>query len=180
MNQIRLLTLLTLLAFPALSEAESSPVDTVSKFYSDYLAYSHQEMPNGPRPKMEFSRDFSSVVNHSNVTCKKVADYPCGWGADGDEYLDSQEIDPILTYQNSGIVVSETTPGIVNVKLNVYPSIKNAGNYYLKSITYKMVQESGRWVVDDVIYTDGKSTKQVLAEEAKNAERLYNEEHSNQ
>ena len=163
-----------------LCAAAGSPVDTVSKFYSAYLAYDYRKTPNIPRPQIDLSSNFSAVVSNTAAVCKKFADYPCGWGADGDEYLDTQESDPDLTYKNSGIVVTEISPGVVRVQLNVYPSVKDAGNYYLKIITYKMLKESDRWAVDDVIYSDGKSTKQRLIEEAREAEQLYMKEHPTQ
>ncbi len=85
--------------------------------------------------------------------------------ADGDEYLDTQEIDPILSYSNSRITISEISPGTVQVKLNVYPSVENAGDFYDKTITYKMVMEDGLYVVDDIAYSDGISTRRKLSEE---------------
>ena len=87
------------------------------------------------------------------------------WGADGDEYLDAQEIAPDLSYSNSGISIKEISLGTVQVKLNVYPSEKSAGDYYNKTITYKIIVENGKYLVDDMAYSDGISARQRLAEE---------------
>ena len=152
-----------------LCEAADSPVDVISKFYKSYLAYDSRGTPDNSRPGIDLSANFAAVVAHTDAVCEKFADYPCGWGADGDAYLDAQEFDPELRYESSGIVIKEAGPGVVTVELNVYPSIKDAGNFYLRSITYQLVNESGRWVVDDVIYSDGKSTRQVLIDEADEA-----------
>jgi len=178
MIRIIILICITLAVMSTVSQAENSPVEAVSNFYRTYLDYCNKKVTSVPRPKIALSADFSSVVAKTEAACKKYADYPCGWGADGDEYLDSQESDPNLTYQSSGISITETSPGIVKVQLNVYPSITDAGPYYHRIIIYKMVHESGEWVVDDVLYSDGKSTKKALVEEAGEAERLYNKNDS--
>ncbi|HLY96468.1 MAG TPA: hypothetical protein VKO66_04570, partial [Sideroxyarcus sp.] len=88
---------------------------------------------------------------------------------DGDEYLDTQEIDPNLSYLNSRIRFKLIKPNLVQVRLNVYPSIKDANGYYDRTITYKVVNENGNWVVDDVMYSDGVSTRQKMADENANA-----------
>lgn len=178
MARIVLVIFFTLASMESLSQAIDSPVEAVSKFYGSYLAYDYKMTPKVPRPKIALSKDFSAVIANTDAACKKFADYPCGWGADGDEYLDAQEIDPKLSYKNSGISIAESSPGFVSVQLNVYPSLKDAGDFYLRRITYKIINESGRWVVDDVIYSDNKSTKQTLIEEAVEAEKIYKEEHS--
>jgi hypothetical protein len=35
----------------------------------------------------------------------------------------------------------------------------------MRIITYRMVNENGAWVIDDVLYSDGVSTRQKMAEE---------------
>ncbi|HSC74687.1 MAG TPA: hypothetical protein VLB90_00435 [Pseudomonadales bacterium] len=174
MKRTFLLLLMFQFSMVGMCKESDSPVEYISKFYRLYLSYNYKKSSD-PRPKIDLSKSFSSVVKINEEKCKKYADYPCGWGADGDEYLDAQETDQELTYENSGITISEISPGVVKVELNVYPSIKDAGNFYLKVITYKMVKQSGAWVVDDVVYSDNKSMKQVLTEETKEVERLYNE-----
>ena len=172
MTRIFLPVAFAVLAMTAVSAAADAPVDTVAKFYRAYLAYDSSKTSAIEKPAMDLSADFSAVVSNTAAACKKYADYPCGWGADGDEYLDAQEADPELTYENTGISLTEVSPGVVRVELNVFPSLKDAGNYN-RTITYKMLVEGNRWVVDDVIYSDGKSTKQRLIEEAREAELLY-------
>jgi len=138
---------------------------TVRDFYRAYLAYDHAKSPRAPRPAIALSKAFRAEVVRTEAVCKKYGEGPCGWGADGDEYLDAQETDPALTYSNSEIAISEISPGTVQVKLNVYPSIADAGDYYRRTITYKMVRENGAYVVDDISYTDGISERKNLSEE---------------
>jgi hypothetical protein len=56
----------------------------------------------------------------------------------------------------------------------VYPSIKDAGDFYDLEMTYKMVYENNKWVVDDVINKNGETVRHFLEEEneylAKSAE----------
>lgn len=59
------------------------------------------------------------------------------------EYLDAQEYEPNLSYERSGISIKEIGPDPYQVNLNVYPSIKNVGDFYSRTITYRMVNENG-------------------------------------
>ncbi len=115
------------------------------------------------------SKAFAREVNLTDKVCTKHVNGPCGWGVDSDEYLDTQEIDPLLNYANSGIAISEAKPGTVQVKLNVYPSEKDASGYYLRTITYQMTREGGAWVLDDIVYTNGISARKQMADDRKNA-----------
>jgi len=176
MRQI-LLSLTFLFAYCCISTAfaadRKSAVATVRDFYKQYLAYDYSKTPKTPRPAIALSKAFSAEVTKTEALCKKYGEGPCGWGADGDQYLDTQEADPALSYSNSRITIRETSPGIVQVKLNVYPSIEDAGDYYHKSITYKMVRENGSYAVDDVAYADGISTRKELFEERKQLLELH-------
>lgn len=144
---------------------QSAAVNTVQDFYKRYLASDFSKMPTKARPKIALSKAFAKEIKRSDVDCKKYGEGPCGWGADGDEYLDAQEIAPDLSYSNSGISIKEISLGTVQVKLNVYPSEKSAGDYYNKTITYKIIVENGKYLVDDMAYSDGISARQRLAEE---------------
>jgi hypothetical protein len=143
-------------------------VETVKGFYKRYLSYDYAKTPKTPRPTIALSKAFSGEVKKTADICKKYGEGPCGWGADGDEYLDAQETDPNLSYSNSRIAIREIRPGMVQVKLNVYPSIKDAGDFYDRTITYKMVMENGSWAVDDIAYSDGVSTRKKLSDERAN------------
>jgi hypothetical protein len=108
---------------------------------------------------------FNKTVKENAKICAEYISGPCGWGSDGDVYLDTQESEPNLSFQSSGIGFTEIKPNLVQVKLNVYPSVKDATGYYEKTITFKMIKENGRWVVADVMYADGASSLQNMADE---------------
>lgn len=148
----------------AVSGSESkNAVETIQDFYKRYLSYSYHKTPNVKRPLMIMSKSFSKAVKKNNEVCAAYVSGICGWGADEDEYLDTQETDPKLSFQNSGIKFIEIAPNLVQVKLNVYPSEKDASGYYDKTITYKMVREKGSWVMDDITYADGVSLRKKMA-----------------
>ncbi len=169
-RKISAVLIISILAFAVPTYAQpQTAVDTVREFYKIYLNRDLSKPADDKRPAIGLSHSFIEVVKHSSEVCEKYADGPCGWGADGDEYLDAQEWDPKLSYDNSGITIKEIKPDVVQVKLNVYPSIKDAAKYYDRTITYTMVKENGKWVVDDVTYTDGISERKRLAEESSDA-----------
>jgi hypothetical protein len=91
---------------------------------------------------------------------------PCGWGANGDIYFNSQEYDPALTYENSRMKISELSPGEVTASFNVYPSDTKAGTFYDRKLVFKLVQAEGQWVVDDILI-EGKSQRQEIEEETR-------------
>jgi len=165
-----LLAVLLFIHLGDLYAAESNnPVKTIQEFYKRYMSYDYHKTPALPRPKLEFSKSFGDAVKNNSKICAKYATGPCGWASDGDEYLDTQESYPNLNYKNSGITIKEIKPNIIQVKLNVYPSVKNAKGYYEKTIIYKMISENGSWVVDDVTYSDGVSSRKHMTDENTNA-----------
>jgi hypothetical protein len=173
MRTARLLVIATVIAqFGLLQNAvadSQTALVTVQDFYKKYLSQDFSKPPDASRPAINLSRNFRKEIRATSVACAKYVEGPCGWGADGDEYLDTQETDPKLNYNNSGISFKEIKPNTVQVKLNVYPSIKDAGHFYDKTIKFKMIMDGGSWVVDDVIYSDGISARKQLADERRNA-----------
>lgn len=150
---------------PALAAEGKSAVATIQDFYKRYIGYEHSRTPGDNPPGLALSRAFLAEIKETDALCQKYGEGPCGWGADGDEYLDTQEVDPGLSYSNSGIAISEISHGRVQVKLNVYPSEKGAGRYYQKTITFSMIQENGSYVADDIAHSDGISTRKILSDE---------------
>ena len=154
---------------------DPGPVDTLRAFYQRYLDLDHR--PNAVQkaavspPKLPFSKRFNAEVEeNARVRCKD-SDGPCAWGDDMDEYLDTQEIDPLLRYANSGFEIKELDARTVQVRFNVYPSETDEKSkaFYTKLITYRMISEGGRWVVDDLAYRDGVWVRAQLAKETAKA-----------
>ncbi|MFZ3231703.1 MAG: hypothetical protein WA160_15955 [Pseudobdellovibrio sp.] len=105
------------------------------------------------------------MIQENLATCKEKAGTDvCGWGADGDIYLDAQEIDPQLTFKNSQFVITAVDPETVKVSFNVYPSLKESKDFYNRTIVYHMLLEKGKWVVNDLISNDS-SARKIIQEE---------------
>jgi hypothetical protein len=153
----------------AQAASADTAVDTVHDFYVRYLAYNAKHSSSAQAPTLHLSAAFAHDVEVTAKVCDKYVDGPCGWGADGDAYLDTQESQPDLNAVNSGLIVQEISKSVVQVRLNVYPSEKDAKGYYEKVITYKMKREGGRWVVDDVTYPNIPSTRLDLAKQRADA-----------
>lgn len=173
MKYIRILVLLSIFPVSAMSET-SSPQGQVDSFYHEYLGRMSQEI-NTLDLEMDFSDSLSELFKANEEICKLYADGPCGWGSDGDKYLaGAQEYELGIRYEEYKYTSSEIKPGDIKIKLNVYPSIKNAGQFYEVEMTYRMIYENNKWVVDDVIQCNGETLRHYLEEEneylAKSAE----------
>ncbi|MFZ4715232.1 MAG: hypothetical protein ACOYL6_16030 [Bacteriovoracaceae bacterium] len=114
---------------------------------------------------LPFSKSFNQLVSKNAKICEKYAGTDvCGWGADGDLYLHAQEYDPNLSFENSKFQIEQSKSGLVVVRFNIYPSITDAGNFYDREFQFVMIQEEGKWVVDDMI-ADGESSRKLMEDE---------------
>ena len=144
--------------------AEPIPAEIIRSFYTSYLeSLKNASIKN--RPDLVFSSDFKKSLQENKTVCEEYATGVCGFGADGDIYLDSQEYEQGLTLTSSGFRASDSVEGEVSVSLNVYPSVSTSDGYYEKEITFKFVLEHGAWVVDDILYADHISSKVRMREE---------------
>lgn len=151
----RLIAMMALL--PALAfAAEPTARGTIEQFYRSYLPALQGEPP--------FSKGFAALIATDKALCAKYnPDEVCGFGADGDPYLNAQEYDSGMTFENTGATVTETAPGLVLVTLNVYPSDTDGGDFYEREIRYRLIREQGAWVVDDMIFDEGMGMREGLA-----------------
>lgn len=153
---------LLILSQPILARSQPNARLVVESFYKTYLNRSHGIKTK--RVALTFSKSFRELIDSNTKLCQeKAASDVCGWGSDGDIYLDAQDY-KLEGYRKSGLSVMETEPAMIRVKLNVYPSDKKSKAYYDREITFKMIQEDSRWVVDDIIYKNGTGRKQIQDE----------------
>lgn len=144
-------------------QAEARPAEVVAAFYRDYL--DHLGKRREAKPELRYSQGFAGAVAENHATCERYADGVCGFGADGDVYLDSQEYEAGISWSSAGVRVVEQPRGTVVVSLNVYPSLAQHRDYYDKRISFRMTFEDGEWVVDDILYADGVSSRQRMQDE---------------
>ncbi len=146
----------------------ASAAETIERFYRDYFRhYKADPMQKTKAPVPPFSSSFiASLAENARVCAQKAGTELCGWGAGGDVYFDSQEYEPTLTYESSRMKIVELKPGEVSASFNVYPSLKDAGTFYDRTLVFKLVQAEGKWVVDDML-AGGKSQRQAMEAETR-------------
>ena len=152
----------------ALTDSKStSPSESalITSFYMKYI----KNMPNRyeTRLSLKFSTSFNALIEEDKKVCsEKAGSDLCGLDVDKDVYLDTQEQDPNLTFENAKFQVSNPKKGIINITFNVYPSMKDkeAQLFYQKKIQFKLIQENHQWVVDDIVYFRGDVTKSTRKE----------------
>lgn len=159
-----LLVLSVTLTLGGVAMAEPMPGEIVRSFYQTYLDHLGNTS-SGNKPALAFSRDFRESIEENENVCREFATGVCGFGADGDIYLDSQEYEQGLTLQSSGFRSSEDVEGVVTVSLNVYPTVSTPDGFYNKRVTFKLIREGGAWVVDDILDTDQESWRERIREE---------------
>lgn len=154
----------TAFGFPvAQAKPKSSPRTVIENFYREYLKY----LDAGDKkaaPPLAYSKSFVALLDRNREVCAKHAGTDvCGFGADGDTVLDAQEYKP-GTPENAGLKVKDLPGNQVQVELDVYPGVKDAGTFYKRKIVYSMILEGGEWVVDDIRYQSGTARKEMTRE----------------
>ena len=142
----------------------ASAKDKVTSFYKSYFIW--KPSSKTPKPKMKYSKGFRELVAKDAKLCKQKAGTDiCGWGADFDIYFDSQENDDDLTFEKAHARVDEPKAGEVVVQFDLFPSQKGEEKGSRK-ISFRMIQEGGTWVVDDIVYAEGTARKMIQDEMA--------------
>lgn len=146
--------------FDTHDQFEATATEILERYYRSYL--SRLASPTASGPELRFSAALSQQIAENLELCKRYADGICGFGTDGDPYLDGQEYEVPLDVQSANLQVREVRPGWVEVSLNIYPSA--ADTFYDRRIAYTMIWQAGTWVVDDIFYS-GVSVRQRMQNE---------------
>jgi hypothetical protein len=127
------------------------------------------------KPSLNLSVSFSDLIAKNRALCKeKAGSDMCGWDAlHGDDYLNAQEIDSDLNYENSNFKSFEPKLNLIRVEFNVYPSAKDNKSLYNRAVEYLMTKEDNSLVVDDII-TDGQSLRKLLTDEMERYRGTFN------
>ncbi|MBF0548759.1 MAG: hypothetical protein HQM08_30330 [Candidatus Riflebacteria bacterium] len=145
----------SLLISPMASLAGENPGDdrvlVVSWFYEGYLngkAYESSKKEAAYLEKVPlFSKGFSDLLAKHKELCRlSRGDDICGFSADEDVFLKTQEIAPDLDYNKSRFQAVFISPDVVEASFTVWPGAKND---YGRILRFKMVKEDGGWRVDD-------------------------------
>lgn len=174
-NEIfRLSIFLSLFVFAGYVHAETTGAkDTIYNFYKSYFSSLNAGGKAKINPvELAYSKSFDREISRNKELCKKFPGEICGWGADGDVYLDAQDYADNLNFANSRLKVSESPGGLVNVSFVLFPSDKQVQDGE-RHISFKMIFESNKWVVDNILYGKNASARnQIKSENASIIEDL--------
>jgi hypothetical protein len=151
-----------LMAEKAWSEKQQQ-LDLITNFYKDHLSRPEYRPPGQLPAGSFYSRELESLVDANSHLCDSLSrgDEICGYGADGDVFLQSQEIAPGLNFEKSGYQAVRSAENTIDVSFNVYPEM---GEAYARRLSYLLVKEPGGWRVNDVLFA-GSSMRQEIQRE---------------
>jgi hypothetical protein len=141
----------------------NNPKEIITHFYQSYFL-SLQAKHEQSTPKLDFSTSFKKLLESNKKLCLSFADEICGWGADGDVYLNAQDYDDSLTIENSHFKISEVSHNLFKVSFNLFPFDKTVQSND-RIILYKMIYEQNNWVIDDIIYDKNNSARKQIKNE---------------
>jgi hypothetical protein len=157
------LAIAALLADKSWSEKQQQ-LDLITNFYKDHLARPESRQASQLPPGSFYSKELEALVDANLQLCDSLSrgDDICGYGADGDVFLDTQEVSPSLDFERAHFNVTRSGENTVDAGFNVYPDM---GAAYERHIRYVLVKEESGWRVDDMLYGEGRSMRQELQQE---------------
>ncbi|TFW16862.1 hypothetical protein [Duganella callida] len=154
--------LVMVMATRAWSERQRQ-LDFITDFYRDHLsrpeARSASQLPGGSF----FSKELEALVDANSQLCDSLSrgDDVCGYGADGDVFMQAQEVAPSLDFERAGFKAARVGDNLIEASFNVHPDL---GDAYARKVRYALVREDSGWRVDDMLF-DGGSMRQELQRE---------------
>jgi hypothetical protein len=140
-------------------------IDLITEFYKDHLSRPDQRQASQVPPGSFYSKELEALVDANNQLCYALSrgDDICGYGADGDVFLDAQEVSPSLDFERAGFRAERVGENMVEAVFNVYPDM---GAAYERQIRYALVYEDDKgWRVDDMQFAQGRSMREELQQE---------------
>lgn len=144
---------------------QQQQIDLITDFYKDHLARPDQRQASQVPSGAFYSTELEALVDANAQLCYALSrgDDVCGYGADGDVFLDTQEVSPSLDFERAGFKVERVGDNTVEARFNVHPDM---GAAYERQIRYTLVQEQDKgWRVDDMHYAQGRSMRAELQQE---------------
>ncbi|WP_137718797.1 DUF3828 domain-containing protein [Methylobacillus flagellatus] len=141
----------------------ASPADMIKAFYRAYFQHISSTSDRVHAPALPFSKAFQAAITDNHQQCVDY-DGVCGFGASGDVYLNAQDHDPGLSYEAAETQVQQVAPDLVQASFELFPSLKQV-HQLRRTVAFRMLQENGHWVVDDIVYDGQYSARQQIQEE---------------
>lgn len=128
-------------------------VQFLAHFYKTYLsrpASADFDLP----PGSFYSQRAETLIAMNRQLCTTLSrsDDICGYGADGDVFLNAQEIATDLNFKTSKFKAIPSGNNTIDVSFTVWPG---NGVRYDRQLRYVLVKEPGGWRVDDVFFGTG-------------------------
>ncbi|RFP08204.1 MULTISPECIES: DUF3828 domain-containing protein [unclassified Duganella] len=136
----------SLLAYKA--QFEAGQLTFITNFYTSYLSNPGRRTP--PPAGSFYSEELETLLATNHRLCAQLAhgDEICGYDADGDIFLDTQETAPDLDFNKARFKAIRSGKRTVDVSFNVFPS---EGKNYDRQIRYVLKMEDDGWRVDDML-----------------------------
>jgi hypothetical protein len=133
---------------------DQEQVEFITSFYKSYLSLPETKRAYYAVPPGAFySKGAEALLATNDRLCQTLPrnDDICGYSADWDVFLSTQETDPKLTFATARFKAIVSGKNMVDVSFNVYPEY---GADYDRKIRYVLVKENGGWRVDDVFFAE--------------------------
>ncbi len=143
-------TTLVVVAKPKSNE-QLEQVKFITDFYRGYLNSKGAAHRAYEKRTPFFSKSALKLMANNVKICKEKSrgDDICGFGADGDIYLNTQESGPDLNFKTSDFKAEVIEPNKVEASFTVWP---NEHEFYARIILFNLIKEKSSWRVDDIIY----------------------------
>ena len=142
---------------------QQQQVDLIADFYKNHFAQLEKTQASQLPAGSFYSRELEALVEANSQLCDSLSrgDDICGYGADGDVFLQTQEAAPHLDIERAGFKAERVEDGMVDVSFNVYPDM---GKSYERKLRYLLVKETAGWRVNDVLYNGGSMRQDIACE----------------
>ena len=133
----------------------AAPVDARSEFlaayYKGYVAKLGWGTVSYVKATPFHSASLKAALDGNKQACALLSrgDDICGFGADGDPFLDAQDMAEGLVFERMAFAARPLDDSVVDVSFTVFPANPKAERSNLRFV---MVDEGGLWRVDDVQY----------------------------
>lgn len=132
---------------------EQQQIRFLTDFYKDYLSRPRTGTDARLAPGSFYSKRAEALIATNDALCSTLSrgDDICGYGADGDVFLNSQEIAADLTFETAQFNAVRSGKNTVDVSFTVLPTETADPR---RKLRYALVFEQSGWRVDDVYFEE--------------------------
>jgi hypothetical protein len=139
-----------LLAYKARADGQEQ-IAIITGFYKSYVTNRDRLRNDDLLGGSFYSKNVEALLAINRERCENPSrsDEVCGYGADGDVVLNTQETTDNLTFEKLRFKATRFGVNTIDVSFNVFPEY---GEDYDRRIRYIFVKENGEWRVDNVYF----------------------------